>query len=127
MSSNRYISRLVNLETIDHQTILKFAFENGFGEQGFSAALRSIIREWALMRAGFSNSQGKDLYADIAKFAHQTISSEDKYLESGAIETEFPSDTSEPQQTSISKSPDNEYDAALNMIRAWKFTKPPQK
>ena len=126
MSTKRYITRLVNLEPLDHQTILKNAFNKGFGEAGFSASLRSILREWSVMRAVFSSlpSKEKQLFAKLANGIYQTVSQEDEFLESGTLEIEYPSDTSEPTQTTMPKLPENEYEANLYRVRAWKYLRP---
>ena len=43
-----YLPQMVNLEVNDVRLIRQFADHAGLGEKGFSAALRIIIREWAL-------------------------------------------------------------------------------
>ena len=43
-----YLPQMVNLEVNDVRLIRQFANHAGLGEKGFSAALRIIIREWAL-------------------------------------------------------------------------------
>ena len=44
-----YIPQMVNLEINDLRLIQQVAEQKGLGDKGFSAALRSIIREWALL------------------------------------------------------------------------------
>ena len=41
-----YIPRMINLERTDYQVVKRMSEERGFGDKGFSAALRMIIREW---------------------------------------------------------------------------------
>jgi hypothetical protein len=43
-----YIPQMFNLEVNDLRVIRQVADQKGLGDKGFSAALRSIIREWAL-------------------------------------------------------------------------------
>ena len=49
-----YIPQMFNLEVNDLRVIRQAAEQKGLGDKDFSAALRSIIREWALQ-----NSAGK--------------------------------------------------------------------
>jgi hypothetical protein len=50
MPNIRYITRKINLETLDCRIIRQFAEEKGLGKKGFSAALRFIIRDWYTLR-----------------------------------------------------------------------------
>ena len=50
MPAIRYITRMVNLETLDYRIIRQFAEEKGLGKKGFSAALRFIVRDWYALR-----------------------------------------------------------------------------
>jgi hypothetical protein len=43
-----YLPQMVNLEVNDVRLIRQVANHAGLGDRGFSAALRIIIREWAL-------------------------------------------------------------------------------
>ena len=43
---HEYVPRMINLEPSDYQVVRRVADQRGFGEKGFSAALRMIIREW---------------------------------------------------------------------------------
>ena len=43
-----YLPHMVNLEVNDVRLIRQVANHAGLGDRGFSAALRIIIREWAL-------------------------------------------------------------------------------
>lgn len=50
---SRFIQRMVNLEKSDYYIVRRLADERGLGLKGFSAALRTIIREWdAFQREG---------------------------------------------------------------------------
>ncbi len=40
-----YLPRMINLEPSDYQVVRRVADQRGFGENGFSAALRMIIRQ----------------------------------------------------------------------------------
>ena len=43
---HEYIPRMMDFEPSDYQVVRRVADQRGFGEKGFSAALRLIIREW---------------------------------------------------------------------------------
>lgn len=45
-----YIPKMVNLEINDLRIIRQVVEDEGLGKQGFSAALRRIIREWYLQK-----------------------------------------------------------------------------
>ncbi len=38
--------RMINLEPFDYQVVRRVTDQRGLGENGFSAGLRMIIREW---------------------------------------------------------------------------------
>jgi hypothetical protein len=110
-----YISRLVNLETAEHQIVLKHAYESGYGEKNFSQALRSILQQWSWMRQACGKTRGKEatLYAKLGQTVYQGITAQDRLLECGSVELEIPSDSSEPGDLRIPRLPEDEEEAKL--------------
>ena len=56
MPAKKFITRQVNLEPLDYKIVRDFADENRLGRQGFSAALRMILRDWFSLRLIAKNS-----------------------------------------------------------------------
>ncbi len=55
-----FMPRMINLEEVDHEIVLKAAEDYGLCERGFSAATRLIIREWKKL----SKARDKFLFED---------------------------------------------------------------
>ena len=50
MPKTNFIPRIINFEPMDYQVVRQFAEQKRLGKKGFSAALRTIIREWHTSR-----------------------------------------------------------------------------
>jgi len=56
--NNGSITKNVVFERVDYDMLVEFARQQGFGQRGYSAALRRVMREWRTMK-GF-NLNGQD-------------------------------------------------------------------
>jgi hypothetical protein len=68
---SRYTNRGVKLTPLDIAIIRKAAQEWGLGEKGFSAALRLIVREWAVARGQLATPAPKAAPGDERFFDGQ--------------------------------------------------------
>jgi hypothetical protein len=82
MSTNCYITRLVNLESIDHQTFLKNAATKGFGVSVFPASLHSFLNQWTMKRVVLCShlSKKKQLLPNLTIGILKTVYWEDEFL-----------------------------------------------